>query len=180
MANILYRYLIVMVACISLLLGLQVPNFVDQYEKRVDAHLQEVLVDLKPFQELADKFFRGSIDKLIESHFNTDEKSFQDEGKAIENLFHRKKRFEADNLAMKTSLPMKVVNVMFHGDSEIIDEVLSQFRYAAPMNQDALLFSLSISFLILLLVEILITLVRVARVEITRSVRRVLAAKENT
>jgi hypothetical protein len=48
------------------------------------------------------------------------------------------------------------------------------------MNQDALVFSLGVAFSILFLVEILITLVRVARVEITRSVRRVLAAKGNT
>ena len=41
MGNIFYRYLIVVIACISLLIGLQVPNFADQYEKRVDAHLRE-------------------------------------------------------------------------------------------------------------------------------------------
>jgi competence protein ComGC len=180
MENILYRYLIVIIACISLLLGLQVPNFIDQYEKRVDAHLQEVTANLQPFQEIADKFFRGSVDNLIESHFNTDEQAFRDEGKEIENLFQRKKRFEVDLAAMKTSLPMKAVNISLHGDREMIDEVLVQYSYAAPMNQEALVFSASVAFTILFMVELLITLVRIASMEIVGILRRVLSARVNT
>jgi len=41
--SVVYRYLMIIVACTSLLIGLQVPSFVDQYQKRVDAHLREVL-----------------------------------------------------------------------------------------------------------------------------------------
>ena len=66
MTNIIYRYLMVVVACISLLIGLQIPNFVDQYQKRIDARLREVTINLQPFQEIANKYFGGDIGKLIE------------------------------------------------------------------------------------------------------------------
>ena len=173
MGNIFYRYLIVVIACISLLIGLQVPNFADQYEKRVDAHLREACINLQPFLNIADKFFKGNTDKLIELHYITAEKSLRDEGEAIENMIQRKKRFEADMNALKTNLPMRALNILLHGDHEIIDEVLAQYSYAAPINEEALIFSASVSLAILLMVEFLMTLASIAIVEISRSLRRI-------
>jgi energy-coupling factor transporter transmembrane protein EcfT len=173
MGNIIYRYLIVVIACISLLIGLQVPNFADQYEKRVDAHLREASIDLQPFLDIADKFFKGNTDKLIEMHYITEEQSLRDEGEAIENMIQRKKRFEADMNALKTNLPMRALNILLHGDHEIIDEVRAQYSYAAPINEEALIFSSCVSLSILLMVELLIMLTSIALVEISRSLRRI-------
>lgn len=160
MGDPLYRYLMIIVACAALLLGLQVPNFVDQYQKRVDAHLREVTVNLKPFQAIADKYFAGDIDKLIALHRNSSEKPFQEEGSALEQMVQRKLRFEADMAALNTSLPMKAFRVMFDGDQEIIDETLGQFSYNVPMNQDALLFGAGFALSLLLVLEGLLALVR--------------------
>ena len=166
MTDILYRYLIVIVACISLLIGLQVPNFVDQYQKRVDAHLREVTVNLLPFQEIANKYFGGDMNKLIELHRNSGVKPFQEEGTAIEKMVQRKLRFEADLAALKTSLPMKALHVLLHGDQEILDEALGQYSYAVPLNQDAIVFGAGVAIAILLLVELLLAFARYARAKL--------------
>jgi hypothetical protein len=163
MTAILYRYLMIIVACISLLLGLQIPNFVDQYQKRVDAHLREVTVNLQPFQDIAIKYFDGDMNKLIELHRASSEKPFQEEGLAIEKMLARKLRFEADLAALNTSLPLKALHVLLRGDKEIRDEALAQYSYAVPLNQDALVFGACVAITILLLVELLFALVRVAR-----------------
>jgi len=42
----------------------------------------------------------------------------------------------------------------------MIDEVLGQYSYAVPMNQDALLFGAGVALAILLLVELLFALAR--------------------
>jgi len=160
MGAVLYRYLMIIVACISLLIGLQIPNFVDQYEKRVDAHLREVSVDLLPFQEIANKYFNGDIGKLIELHRNSEVKPFQEEGLAIEKMVARKLRFEADLTALQTSLPLKALNVLLHGDKEIIDEAMAQYSYSVPLNQDALVFGACVALAILLLLELLLALAR--------------------
>ena len=162
MTNILYRYFIVIVACISLLIGLQIPNFVDQYQKRVDAHLREVTINLQPFLDIAIKYFGGDMGKLIELHKTSTEKPFQDEGTAIEKMVARKLRFETDMAALNTSLPMKALHVLFHGDREILDEAINQYSYAVPLNQDALEFGASVALVILLLMELLIALARIA------------------
>lgn len=172
MGSILYRYLIVIVACISLLVGLQVPNFVDQYQKRVDAHLREVSVNLQPFQDIATRFFGGDMDKLIELHRNSSEKPFQEEGAAIEKMVQRKLRFEADLAALQTSLPQKTLHVLLHGDREMIDEVLGQYTYAVPLNQDALVFGAGAAVVILMLVEMLLALARFATRKLNRSLQR--------
>lgn len=160
MTNILYRYLMIVLACISLLLGLQVPNFVDQYQKRVDAHLREVSVNLLPFQEIANKYFAGDMNKLIELHRASTEKPFQEEGAAIEKMIARKLRFEADLAALNTSLPMKALHVLLNGDKEMRDEALAQYTYSVPLNQDALVFGACVALLILLVAELLFALLR--------------------
>jgi hypothetical protein len=162
MTSILYRYFIVIVACISLLIGLQIPNFVDQYQKRVDAHLREVTINLQPFLDIAIHYFGGDMGKLIELHKTSAEKPFQDEGAAIEKMVARKLRFETDLAALNTSLPMKALHVIFHGDHEILDEAMNQYSYAVPLNQDALEFGAGVAFVILLLLELLLAMIRVA------------------
>lgn len=163
MTSILYRYLMIAVACIALLLGLQIPNFVDQYQKRVDAHLREVMVNLQPFQEIAAKYFGGDMNQLIELHRASSEQAFQEEGLAIENMVARKLRFEADLAALNTSLPLQALHVLLRGDKEILDEALAQYSYAVPLNRDALVFGACVAFAVLLLVELLFALARLAR-----------------
>jgi hypothetical protein len=169
MTAILYRYLLIIVACIALLLGLQAPNFVDQYQKRVDAHLREVAINLQPFQDIAAKYFGGDMNKLIELHRNSGEKPFQEEGAAIEKMLQRKLRFEADLAALQVSLPLKALHVLLHGDREMIDEALGQYTYAVPLDKDALLFGGGVALVILLLVELLLALIRLVTKRFSRN-----------
>ncbi len=158
--NILYRYFLIIIACAAMLAGIQLPNLVDQYEKRIDAHLREVAINLKPYQDIADKYFGGSLEKLIELHRKSEVKAFQEEGLAIADMVKRKARFQADLAALQVSLPMKIMNILLDGDREMIDETLQQYTYAVPLNQDALLTGAALAAIMLLLVELLFALGR--------------------
>jgi len=160
MMDALYRYLLIVVACIALLAGIQIPSLVDQYEKRVDAHLREVKANLKPYQEIADRYFGGSLDQLIELHRKSDVKAFQEEGNAIAQMVQRKLRFEADLAAMQASLPLKIFRVAFGGDRELIGETLDQYSYTVPLNEDALLVGAVVTASVLVLIELLLALTR--------------------
>lgn len=170
--SILYRYLMVTVACISLLIGVQIPSFVDQYQKRVDAHLREVTVNLQPFQEIANKYFGGDLGKLIALNLNSNAKPLQEEGMAIEQMAKRKLRFETDMAALQTSLPMKVLHILLNGDREMIDETRGQYSYSVPFNQDALLFGAGVAIAILMIVELLFALARFAGAKAWRRLHR--------
>lgn len=170
--EILYRYLLIIIACSALLLGIQVPNLVDQYQKRVDAHLREVTINLKPFQEIADKYFGGSMEKLIELHRKSEVKAFQDEGSAIEKMIRRKQRFAADLAALQVSLPMQIVHIILDGDREMMDETLDQYTYAVPLDQDAIITGAAFAAAILLTLELLLALVRYISEAAIRRFRR--------
>ena len=75
----LYRYFLIIAACGSLLLGIQIPNFVNQYEMRLDAHLSEVKNNLQGYQDIADRLYDGSITTLISKHEQSDDQTFKQE-----------------------------------------------------------------------------------------------------
>ncbi len=158
--EILHRYLMIVVACIALLVGIQVPGFVDQYQKRVDAHLREVTINLQPYQDIANKYFGGSIEKLIELHRKSEVKPFQEEGSAIEKMYQRKQRFSAEMQALNAALPYQIAHVLFSHDPEMLDETLAQYSYTVPLNQDALLVGAALALVILLLLELLLAVAR--------------------
>lgn len=170
--EILHRYLLIVIACIALLAGIQIPNLVDQYEKRIDAHLREVIANLKPYQEIANKYTGGSLDQLLELHRRSAEKAFQDEGNAIAEMIRRKLRFESDLAALQTNLPMKVMHILLKGDRELIDETLGQYTYAVPLSQDALLAGAATAAIILALTELLLALTRLVSDAVIGAYRR--------
>ncbi len=160
LTDILRRYLTVLVACAALLAGLQLPNLADQYQKRVDAHLREVTTNFQPYQDIANKYFGGSIEKLVELHRRSGEKPFQEEGAAIEQMYQRKLRFEAEAAALNATLPYRIAHVLFGPDREMMDETLAQYTYTVPLNEDALLVAGAVTALTLLALELLLAVGR--------------------
>jgi len=65
MKNLLQTYSRLLLFAAALLLGIQIPSFIDQYEKRVDAHFQEVSINISGFQNTADLMFGGDLQQLI-------------------------------------------------------------------------------------------------------------------
>lgn len=153
--SFLYRYLLILIACGALLLGIQVPNFVDQYQKRLDAHLQEVQTNLKGYQDIADRDFGGSLDALIRKHKDSDDATFRDEAAPIESMYLRRVHFEAQRSALQASLPQQAWYLLLHGDRELLSETWASYSFAVPLNGLALLSGFGLAALLLIVVEIL-------------------------
>ena len=158
--SILYRYLIVIIACTSMLVGLQVPSFVDQYQKRLDAHLREVSANLMPFQQIADKYLSGDLAKLIELNRNSGSKPLVEEGTAIAQMATRKLRFESELEALQASLPMQALHILLDADQEILAETRAQFTRSVPLDGDALTFAAIFTLIMLMAIELLFALSR--------------------
>ena len=52
------------------------------------------------------------------------------------------------------------VQVLLHGDSEMLDETKAQYSYAVPMSEEALVFGVGFTLFVLLLAELLFALLR--------------------
>lgn len=169
--NVIYRYLMIIVACVSLLIGLQVPSFVDQYQKRVDAHLREVIVNLQPFVDIATKYFDGDMEKLLALHRNSEAQPFKEEGKAIEQMLQRKTHFQAELNALNTDLPQRALHVLLHSDTQLREEALAQYSYTVPLDIPALSFGAGAAIIVLLLVELLLASLRGCIAIVMRRIR---------
>lgn len=166
----LTRYLMMMLFGAALLVGIQLPNLADQYAKRVDAHLREVTANVKPYQEVADRYADGSLQKLVALHRRSTEAVFKAEADAIENLLQRKQRFEAEAAAMQASLIQRLLHILKTRDQEMIDETLDQYTFNVPLTQDAIVFGGGLALAAILLLDVLLALVRVASFGLVRFV----------
>ena len=65
LTSIFRAYSRLAVFAVGILLGIQVPSFVEQYNQRIDAHFREVNINLSGFQDTADRLFDGDLEALI-------------------------------------------------------------------------------------------------------------------
>lgn len=151
----IYRYFLILVACAALLIGIQVPNFVDQYEKRLDAHFIEVSNNLKGFQEIADRHFGGSIESLIAKHEASEDSVFKDEARPIRNIYERYVRFKSEKAALDTTLAGKIAHLAPAGDRELLRETYNNYLFALLLNGEAVLAGFIFVAIVVLAIEIL-------------------------
>jgi hypothetical protein len=63
-----------------------VPGFIQQYRQRVGGRLDQVQVDLAPFQEIARRYHDGDMDKLVRHHLASTDPTFHAEGQALQSM----------------------------------------------------------------------------------------------
>ncbi len=158
MLSFLRSYFLIAVVSVSLLLGIQIPNFVDQYQKRVNAHQIEVSKNLAVFQIIADQFYKGSIESLIHKHENSLDSTFQMEANAIRSIYERKKHFDLEALALQNSLWGRVWHVFLEGDTEVFEETMNNYSASILLNKDAMVFALTFALGIVLFFDLLLYL----------------------
>lgn len=156
--NLIRRYLMVIITGISLLLGIQIPNFLDQYEKRIDAHLREVTHNLNNYQRIAAKHHAGSLHSLIASHKSSYSEVFKSEGFIIEEMNNRKIQFEIDKKAMNTGLFFNAIHVITNRNNELLQETFDHYSYAVPLNQDAIVSGVGLAMIAIFLIEVIFSI----------------------
>lgn len=151
--SVLLRYFMIVIACTFLLLGMQLPNFADQYVKRVDATLREVTINFQPFLIIANQHTGGDIEALIALHRQSNVAVFKSEADAIERIYRRKLHFEAEHKAMQTHLPGQLFHLLFRADDALMEQTLLQYSATVPLTQRALLAGGTVALFMLLLLE---------------------------
>ena len=142
-------------AC-GLLVGVQVPGFVDQYAKRVSAHYIEAQRSFSGFRATADQFFNGSVAALIAHHRLSGDRVFIDEAKTIQGLQDRLAALAAEATALQGSLVRQIVHVAVAADPEILSETTAAYSYTVPLAPAAIICGVTIGFAFALLVEALL------------------------
>lgn len=151
----IYRYSLILIACVALLIGIQVPNFINQYEKRLDAHFAEAANNLKGFQEIASRYFGGSIESLIAKHEASEDSVFKGEARPIRNIYERYLRFQAEKAALDTDFAGKVAFLVSAADRELLNETYVKYSFAMLLDKTSVLSGIVAVVIVLLLIELL-------------------------
>lgn len=136
----------------GLLVGIQLPAFVEQYAQRVDAHFLEVRANISGFQTTADLLFAGDLDALVAYYRNSGDSVFSRDADSVELIVSRFRRLQAEQQAMSGDSLARTVHVVFASDPEFIDETIRQYSYTVPLNGLAILWGavLALGFTLLL------------------------------
>ena len=154
----LVQYLRLILFAIGLLVGVQVPGFVDQYAKRVSAHQMEVVRNFRGFQENADQYFGGSVPALIEHHESSADDAFKSEGRTIHDMYGRLSSLTAEVDALRAPLLQRIIHVALYPNRGILDETLAAYSYTVPIDPAAVICGVLSGTVLAMLVEGLFTL----------------------
>lgn len=148
------RYSLKLVFALTLLVGLQIPNFLQQYETRLDGHYIEVKNQLTAYQRLADRHSEGSLQTLITTHKNDPQKLFQDEALVVENLIERFNYLQTQKNALNTTLTKRLLFLGQQINSPLFAETRVNYQPEIVLNQNAISVGLVCAVIASLLVEL--------------------------
>ena len=159
--KIIKDYFIRIAFAVGILLGVQVPNFMNQYIQRIDAHHSEARENLCGYQSIADRYHQGSIEKLIEKHEKSMDPTFRQEAVPIKALFAREARFKSEAEYLNANLFLQTLHVIFEGDREIIRETYDNYSATIPLNAEAIACGIIAGIFLSLSLDVLFFVLRV-------------------
>jgi hypothetical protein len=128
-----------------------IPSFIAQYRQRLGGRLDQVRADLSLFQEIANRYHGGSLEKLIEAHLASADRTFHDEGIAIKTMVETAQRLEQAVSALNADLVHQLLYLLRHGEAQIARPTWDVFQPAFPLTIESVVFALSVGVAIWLL-----------------------------
>jgi Protein of unknown function (DUF2937) len=119
-----------------------VPGFMAQYRQRLGGRLDQALLDLSPWQKVADQYFHGNLARLIQYHLASKDAAFHAEGAAIRSLAATVQHLQAEVAALHGNLFQQATYLALHADPGIARATLADWVPTFGLSADALLFAL--------------------------------------
>jgi hypothetical protein len=115
------------------------PSFINQYRQRVGGRLDQVLQDLAPFQEIANRYHGGSLEALIQHHLRSSDRTFYEEGAAIQAMVDSAERLRLALGALDTDIWHQLAYVVTQHDPDIVRATLDVYEPAFVITVDSLM-----------------------------------------
>ena len=153
--SLLQRYSLKITFAVTLLIGLQLPHFLAQYETRLDAHYIESTDQLSHYQKLADLLFAGDLNALVEKHKNSEIALFKAETEIIKSLIVRAEFLEKQKHQLQGPLYQKFAFLITQINHPLFIETQNNYQANIVINQQAIIVGLSIAVVLTLSLEML-------------------------
>jgi Protein of unknown function (DUF2937) len=128
-----------------------VPSFIAQYRQRASGRLEQVLADLAPFQQIAEREHGGSLTALIQHHLQSSDATFHGEGAALQNMVDAADRLRVLLQGLDTDLYHQCLYLLLHGEPKLARATWALFEPGFSLTLQGALFALSLGVLLWLL-----------------------------
>jgi hypothetical protein len=130
----------VILVCAAVAGGL-IPGFIAQYRQRLGGHLDQARLDLAPWQKLADQFYQGDIEKLIQYHLSSADATFHSEGAIIRSLVTTVQQLQAAVDAMHGSLASQALYLTAHADPALAHATFADWVPTFALSGEGIVFA---------------------------------------
>ena len=125
-----------------------VPSFVAQYRQRLGGMLDQAQKDLALFQEIANRFHGGDLQRLIRHHLASTDPTFRAEGTAIQTMVDTVARLRQAVASLESDLYSQVFYLAREGDPSVARATWDAFVPAMSLTGEALLFAFTAGVII--------------------------------
>lgn len=143
----------------GLLIGVQVPGFVHQYQVVVNAHLVEARRALEPFEAIAGRHFRGDLHALIAHYRINADRVIGETGDGVAALVARVAHLEAERAALAMPWYARTWHVAAAADRALLREAAAGYDYRVSLQPAAAAWGLGAGLLLSLLADLTLTAV---------------------
>ena len=119
-----------------------VPGFIAQYRQRLGGRLDQARLDLEPWQRIADQFYQGDIEKLIQYHLSSKDATFHLEGSVIQSLIGTVQRLQSAVDALHSNLIHQVAYLALHADTGLMRATVTDWVPTFALSIEGVLFAL--------------------------------------
>lgn len=136
--SIFRHYLTLVLFAAGLLLGLQAPNFVDQYETKIDEHLADSRAQLVGYFRTADHFGEGDIQGSMPQQTRSGNETEISDRQSIRKRYERLQRLELEKDALRSPLVGKVLHIILFAESVVLGETIREYSASVPLTAPAI------------------------------------------
>jgi len=128
-----------------------IPGFIAQYRQRLGGRLDQARLDLEPWQKLAEQFYQGDLQKLIDYHAQSTDSTFRSEGAIIRALLDTVQQLQTAVDALHGSLLKQASYLALHADPALARATLADWVPTFALSGEGLVFALLFAILVWLL-----------------------------
>jgi Protein of unknown function (DUF2937) len=139
----------------AVIAGGLVPGFIAQYRQRLGGRLDQARLDLAPWQHLADQYYGGSLDKLVQYHLDSSDPKFHAEGGLIRALIASVQQLQSAVDALQGSLLKQLSYLATHLDAALARATYHDWVPTFALSSEGLLFALCFALALWLLFQAL-------------------------
>lgn len=156
----LRSYLRLCLFAFGLLIGIQVPGFIQAYVHHVEARRLEAQQGLLGFQETAGRFFEGDLNALVEHYRASTDPVIQSDARSVAGLVERARLLEREWRIMQGSWYARAWHVLVGADQDLRRQVWSSYSFQLLLAPEAIAWGLSCALLFAWVGESLYLLLR--------------------